>query len=230
MSKLYIVGTPIGNLKDITLRAIETLKSVDVIACEDTRVTRKLLSHYQIKNKKLISYNDKNEKKSSKGIIKLLEKNLSVAIVSDAGMPIISDPGFEILRETLKNKINYEVIPGVSAVTQSIVLSNMDTHYKFLGFLKPKTIQRQKQLKNLEFGTYITFISPYKLEKVLLDFKLVFKDEINIFLGRELTKKFETHYRGKPSEILLQIKDSIKGEFTMVFEIKKKKKKNKYGQ
>ena len=229
MSKLFIIGTPIGNLKDITLRAIETLKKVDIIACEDTRVTKKLLSHYKIENKKLISYNNNNEKKSSKGLIKLLNENKSVGLVSDAGMPVISDPGFEIIREVIKNNVEFELIPGVSALTHALVLSNMDINFKFLGFLKPKSIQRQNQLKKLEPGTYLTFVSPHKLEKQLFDMKEIFGDKVNIFLGKEFTKKFEAYYRGTPSEILKKIKDNVKGEFTMVFNFKKQKKVNKYG-
>lgn len=228
MSKLFIVGTPIGNLKDITLRALETLKEVDVIACEDTRVTQKLLNHYEIKNKKLISYHDKNEKQSANGILNLLEANKTVAIVSDAGMPMIADPGFEALRQVIKNEIPYEIIPGVSALTTTLSLSNFDTHFKFLGFLKPKTQQRRNQLQKLTQGTYIAFVSPHKLESTINDFKDIFNDNIQLFLGKELTKKFEKHYRGNPSEILEMIKDNIKGEYTLAFEMPKIKKENKY--
>ena len=229
MSKLFIIGTPIGNIKDITLRAIETLKKVDIIACEDTRVTRKLLSHYKIQNKKLISYHNNNEKKSTKGIIKLLSENKVVGLVSDAGMPVISDPGFEIIKEVIKNNFEFELIPGVSALTHALVLANMDVNFKFLGFLKPKSIQRQNQLKKLEPGTYITFVSPHKLKKQLSDMESVFGNNINIFLGKELTKKFENHYRGTPSEILKKLQNNVKGEFTMVFKVKKSKKVKKYG-
>ena len=229
MSKLYLVGTPIGNMKDITYRAVDTLKKVDVIACEDTRVTRKLLSHYEITDKKLISYNDRNEGPSSKGIIQMLLTGQVVAVVSDAGMPVINDPGFEVIREAYKNDIPVEVIPGPSATLTTLVLSNFDTHFKFHGFLKPKPIQRQNQLKKLNPGTHIAFISPHKLLKTLDDISLVFGEKIEIFLGRELTKKFETHYRGTISEIIKQVEDNVRGEFTIALFIPKIKA-NKYAK
>lgn len=228
MSKLYIVGTPIGNMKDITLRALETLKAVDVIACEDTRVTRKLLSYYEITDKKLIAYHDKNEKHSASGIIKLLKEGSSVAVVSDAGMPTINDPGFEAIRQAIANDVEFEMIPGVSATTTAVALSNLDTHFTFLGFLKPKTIQRQNQLKKLVPGSYVAFLSPHRLMGELADLQTVFGDDLKVFLGRELTKKFETHYRGTIVDVIEGVKDTIKGEFTVVFEIKRKKI-NKYG-
>ena len=227
MSKLYLVGTPIGNMKDITYRAIETLMEADVIACEDTRVTRKLLSHYKITNKKLISYNDRNESPSSKGIIEMILSGKVVAVVSDAGMPVVNDPGFEVIREAYKNEVPVEVIPGPSATLTTLVLSNFDTHFKFHGFLKPKTIQRQNQLKKLMPGTHIAFISPHQLLRTLEDINIVFGDNINVFLGRELTKKFETHYRGTISDVINQVKEDVKGEFTIALFIPKIKI-NKY--
>ena len=141
--KLFIVGTPIGNFDDITFRALDILKKVDVIACEDTRVTLKLLNHFDIKNKKLISYHNFNEKNSAKGSIDLiLNKNLSVALVSDAGMPTISDPGFNLIEEARKQKINFVVIPGVSATTTAICASNLGSEFTFLGFGKAKKKQK----------------------------------------------------------------------------------------
>ncbi|MCK5945664.1 MAG: 16S rRNA (cytidine(1402)-2'-O)-methyltransferase [Mycoplasmataceae bacterium] len=229
MNKIYIIGTPIGNLSDITLRALETLKELDVIACEDTRVTRKLLNHYEITSKKLISYHDKNEKASAKGIVDLIEQGLKVGVVSDAGMPVINDPGFEVIRQCIENDIHIEVIPGVSATTTAIALSNLDTHFKFLGFFKPKTGQRQNQLKKLTPGTYLAFGSPHRLMGELEDIKEVLGEETKVFIGRELTKKFETHYRGNVVEVIESVKDEIKGEFTIVFEIKKVKV-NKYAR
>ena len=229
MNKLYIVGTPIGNMKDITLRALETLKSVDIIACEDTRVTRKLLSYYEISDKKLIAYHDKNEKHSASGIVKLLKEGQMVAIVSDAGMPTINDPGFEAIRQALNNDIEIEIIPGVSATTTAIALSNLDTHFTFLGFLKPKTIQRQNQLKKLTPGSYVAFLSPHRLMGELEDLKTIFGPDLKMFLGRELTKKFESHYRGNVVDVIEAVKEHVKGEFTVVFEIQRKKV-NKYAK
>ncbi len=223
MGKIFIVGTPIGNMKDITLRAIETLKNVDVIACEDTRVTRKLLSYHEINNKKLISYHDKNEKNSAKGIIQLLELGNNVAVVSDAGMPVINDPGFEVIRQCISANIEIEVIPGVSATTMVAALSNFDAHFKFLGFLKPKTLQRQNQLKKLGIGSYIAFVSPHKIIKTLEDIKIALGENTKLFIGRELTKKFETHYRGSVDEVISKLGEIRKGEFTIAFEIGKEK-------
>ena len=231
MAKLYIVGTPIGNLKDITLRAIETLKHVDIIACEDTRVTKNLLNYFEIKNKKTIAYHDKNEKASSNGIINLIkEKNINVALVSDAGMPVINDPGYEVIRQAIMNDIEIIIVPGVSATTTTIVLSNFDTHFTFIGFLKPKKGQRQNQLKKLNSGSYVAFLSPHRLMQELEDIASVIGNDTKVFIGRELTKKFETHYRGTVLEVMAQVKNEIKGEFSIAFEVPKKEKVNKYGK
>lgn len=229
MSKLFIVGTPIGNMKDITLRALETLKEVNIIACEDTRVTKKLLSFHNITDKKLIAYHDKNEKASAKGIIQMIQDGENIAIVSDAGMPVVSDPGYEVIRQALQNDINVEVIPGVSATLTTLVLSNFDTFFKFNGFLKPKSGQRINQLKALEPGTHIFFASPHRIISELEDVKEALGEDTQVFIGRELTKMFETHYRGTPDQVIDQVKDEIKGEFTMAIEVKKKKV-NKYAK
>lgn len=229
MNKLFIVGTPIGNMKDITLRALETLKQVKVIACEDTRVTRKLLNHHDIRDKKLIAYHDKNEKASAKGIIDMIKNGEAVALVSDAGMPVVSDPGYEVIRQAIKHDVDIEVVPGVSATLTTLVLSNFDTYFKFNGFLKPKSGQRINQLKSLEPGTHIFFASPHRIISELEDIKEALGNDTQIFVGRELTKMFETHYRGTPDEIIEQIKDEVKGEFSMAIEVKKKKV-NKYAK
>ncbi|RTZ68902.1 MAG: 16S rRNA (cytidine(1402)-2'-O)-methyltransferase [Tenericutes bacterium] len=229
MSKLFIVGTPIGNMKDITLRAIETLKKVDVIACEDTRVTQKLLKYYEIKDKRLIAYHDRNESSSAKGIIDLINSGKDVAVVSDAGMPVINDPGFEVIRLAIKEEIKIEIIPGVSSITTVATMSNLDSHFKFLGFLKPKQGQRINQLKTLTKGSYIYLASPHRLINELNDILNVIGD-VKIYIGRELTKKFETHYRGHVSEVINKVKDEVKGEFTICFEIPKKAKVNKYAK
>lgn len=219
MAKLYVVGTPIGNSKDITLRAIETLHSVSYIACEDTRVTSKLLSILKIEGKKLLSCHEFNEKNSSLGIIKLIEQGNDVALVSDAGMPVISDPGYVVIREAINNGIDIDVIPGPSASTMAVVLSNLNTIYTFVGFLKDKTIQRQNQLLKLNEGTYVAYVSPHKLYQTLKDIKETCGANTKLFLGKELTKMFEKHFRGTVDEVLQQIDEkSIKGEYTMVFE------------
>ncbi|WKX02609.1 16S rRNA (cytidine(1402)-2'-O)-methyltransferase [Candidatus Mycoplasma mahonii] len=230
MSKLYVIGTPIGNLKDITLRAIETLNDVDVIACEDTRVTKKLLNHLEIIGKRTIAYHDKNEKSSAKGIIEMILSGKNVGLVSDAGMPVINDPGYEVIRLAIGSGVEIVVIPSVSAVLTTLVLSNFDTHFTFIGFLKPKSGQRQNQLKKLSPGTYVAFVSPHRIMSELEDIKTVFTENIKLFLGRELTKKFETHYRGTVVDVMEAIKDEIKGEMSIAFEVPKFKKVNKYAK
>lgn len=229
MSKLYIVGTPIGNMGDITLRAIETLQKVSTIACEDTRVTHKLLSHLNIQDKRLIAYHDKNEKHSAAGVIQLVQSGIDVAIVSDAGMPVVSDPGYEVIRQAIEKDVEIEVIPGVSATLTTLVLSSFDTHFKFHGFLKPKSGQRINQLKKLEPGTHIFFASPHRILGELDDIAEALGEDTNIFIGRELTKKFESHYRGTVLEVKEKVKDEIKGEFTVAIEVKKRKV-NKYAK
>ncbi|WP_406614018.1 16S rRNA (cytidine(1402)-2'-O)-methyltransferase [Mycoplasma corogypsi] len=232
MAKLYIVGTPIGNLEDITFRAIRTLNEVDIIACEDTRVTSKLLAHYEISNKKLITYNNVVENNSAKGLLSLLQNNNNVALVSDAGMPVVSDPGFAIIKLALENDIEIEIIPGVNAAVTAFVGSNFTSEFTFLGFIKDKTQQRINQLKELQQGTYIFYVSPHKLLKTLEDINEVFSDKADLCLAKELTKIHEQWFRGKASELLEHFNslDSIKGEYTLVLNIPKVKheKVNKY--
>lgn len=224
MSKLFLVATPIGNLKDITLRALEVLESVDYIACEDTRNSIKLLNHYNIK-KPLLSHHTHNERNSSKGILKLLQEGNNIAFISDAGMPIISDPGFNLLLEAKAHNVDFEIIPGVSASILAYVYSNFDPQFKFLGFLEPKTIKRKNIFKNLEIGTYVAFISPYKLLSTIEDMEEVFSDSVSIYLVKELTKINEKHFFGSPKQILEQLKsNSLKGEFSISFKIQKKQK------
>ncbi|KUH47187.1 16S rRNA (cytidine(1402)-2'-O)-methyltransferase [Mycoplasmopsis meleagridis] len=234
MSKIYIVGTPIGNMKDITYRAIEILKEVDLIACEDTRVTKKLLDYWNIK-KKLLVYNKFNEKNSAKGIInKLNSENINLALVSDAGMPLISDPGFDIIKEARNNNIEIELIPGVNAAISTFVLSAFASEFIFLGFPKEKISQREKQIRSfVENYAYIFYVAPHKLLYFIDEIDKIWNDRAQIFLAKELTKMFEKHYTGSPKEIkkLLE-KETIKGEFTLVLKLKthKRIKVNKYAK
>lgn len=230
MTKFFIVGTPIGNFDDITLRAIETLKNVDIIACEDTRVTKKLLNHFSIYDKKLISYHNHNETISSKKIIDfLLNENKSVALVSDAGMPTISDPGFILVESIKKNNIPFEIIPGVSAITTIMAISGLGPNFTFLGFGKSKKNQLENQIKKLTEGTYLFFCAPNKIEFLISIIEKYHKDSY-VVVGREMTKKFETFYFGSPIEIKEQINQNYRGEFSLVFKIIKNKKEkiNKY--
>lgn len=216
MSKLYVVATPIGNLEDITLRALDTLKNVDVIACEDTRVTSKLLARHEIK-KELISYHQHSKVSKIDKIIEIIKQGKSVALVSDAGTPGISDPGSELLKEAYKNDIEVEVIPGPSAITAALSLCDFNTHeFIFYGFL-PHKKGRQTKFKEIanEKKAIILYESVHRIKKLLAEL-LEFAGDRQIFIGRELTKKFETVYRGKISEV----KDKIieKGEFVVILE------------
>ncbi|HZW39252.1 MAG TPA: 16S rRNA (cytidine(1402)-2'-O)-methyltransferase [Ignavibacteriaceae bacterium] len=214
--KLYIVSTPIGNLKDITLRALETLKEVDFIICEDTRVTGNLLNHYMIK-KELVSANAFNE--SSK--IKYILDKLSIAdaaIVSDAGTPGISDPGLRIISAAIKEGLEVIPIPGVTAAITALSLSGFPTDaFVFEGFL-PQKKGRQKLLKQLaeEERTIIVYESTYRIEKLLQELK-EYMPERNVVVCRELTKKFEEVWRGKPEELLNDfVNKTNKGEYVVV--------------
>ncbi|QGZ97899.1 16S rRNA (cytidine(1402)-2'-O)-methyltransferase [Mycoplasma sp. NEAQ87857] len=233
MAKLYIVGVPIGNLEDITLRALKTLQDCNIIACEDTRVTKKLLScytnapyNYLMDNKKLLTYNNYTENKSAKGIINLINQGNDVALVSDAGMPVVSDPGFEVIKQARENNIEVEIIPGVNAAITAFVASNFTSTFSFNGFIKDKTQQRINELKKLDIGTYIFYVSPHKLEQTLIDIDSVFANNAQLCLAKELTKMYEKFYYGTALEVLEQLKNdnAIKGEFTLVLNIPKIKR------
>ncbi|MBU4689485.1 16S rRNA (cytidine(1402)-2'-O)-methyltransferase [Mycoplasma zalophidermidis] len=234
MSKIYIIGTPIGNLKDITLRALETLKICDAIACEDTRVSGKLLSYYGI-DKKLISYSKINEKKTAEYLIEMcLSEEINLGLVSDAGMPMVSDPGFELISLARKNDISIELIPGVNAAISAFALSGLSSTFVFHGFPKEKKGQRQNQLESLSSDfSHIFYVSPHKLNNFLDDLEIIWADKIQIFIARELTKIHETQYFGNIRDIRTQLDNtSQKGEFTIVIKPveSKKIKINKYAE
>lgn len=215
---LYMVATPIGNLKDITLRALEILKSVSIIACEDTRLTSKLLAHYGIK-KRLISYFEYNKLKRSRQLIELLKDGQSIALVTDSGTPAISDPGFYITREASREGIRISPVPGPSALIAALSVSGMPTdRFIFEGFLPPKQIARRKKLFLLkeEKRTIIFYESTYRLSKTLSDIKDIFGDII-ICICKELTKVYEEAKRDKVSE-LLDYFSGVKqrGEFVII--------------
>ncbi len=214
--KLYLVPTPIGNLSDITFRAVEVLKSVDYIACEDTRVSGKLLMNYGIKAK-LISHYVHNEKKSCEKIIELIKSGSSVAYISDAGMPAISDPGKALVLKAIKNNLDYTILPGASASTCAYAASKFeDGEFYFVGFVDRKN--RKSKLDELSHikAPIIFYESPHRIEKFLDDLLEVFGDR-DISVLREISKMYESYIHGSISELLLneEIKNP-KGEFVVV--------------
>ncbi|MCZ7611261.1 MAG: 16S rRNA (cytidine(1402)-2'-O)-methyltransferase [Ignavibacterium sp.] len=215
--KLYIVSTPIGNLKDITLRALETLKEVDFILCEDTRVSVNLLNHYGI-SKDLISLNAVNESHKIQSIITKLKSNKTGALISDAGTPLISDPGARLVSACLENEIEIIPIPGASAILSALCMSGLPTDsFVFEGFL-PQKKGRQTKLKQLalEERTIILYESMYRIEKLLNELNEFMPERYNV-VCREITKKFEETWRGYPKDILENYSDKVvKGEFVVV--------------
>jgi len=215
---LYIVSTPIGNLEDITLRAIRILKEVDLIAAEDTRHTGHLLKHYDI-HTALTSYFEGNESKKKEFILSKLKHGSQIALVSDAGTPGISDPGFRLIQLAIENKIPVIPIPGPSAVIAALSVAGLPTDsFLFKGFLPHKSKKKRDLLKELEGmrETLIFYESPHRLSETLKDIFEIFGDR-EIVLTRELTKIYEEILRGKVSEIQNQLaKRNLKGEITLV--------------
>lgn len=222
---LFLVSTPIGNLEDITLRALRTLKEVDFICAEDTRTVGKLLSHYDIKNR-VISYYSYNEQKRIPQIINMLKSGESVALVSEAGTPSISDPGQRLVAECVNYDINIVPIPGPSAVVASLVASGLPTdRFLFQGFL-PRKKRRNKVLQNLssEPGTIILFESSMRIQKTIEDVVKIMGNRY-IVISRELTKRFEEHIRGFATDILSIIQSKkLKGEIVLLIAGEKFKK------
>ena len=217
---LYIVATPIGNLDDITKRAISILSEVDIIACEDTRHTGRLLANYGIKNK-LVSFHQHNENQFAESLIDLLNKNNNIALVSDAGTPLISDPGYPLVKLAHENHIKVVPVVGASAIIALLCSSGLPTNeFLFTGFLPAKSKQRQEELKRIRENPFTTVIyeSTHRIIKSLEDMeKILGKDRI-IVIGRELTKTFETIKLGKVSEILDFVQsdsNQTKGEFVI---------------
>lgn len=220
MSSLFIVGTPIGNLEDITYRAIKILSSVDMIAAEDTRHTKILLDKYLI-NKPMSSYHKFNIKAKTNYFVEILKAGKNIALVSDAGMPAISDPGYELVKAALDNGISVVPIPGPSAMITALSVSGLPTDkFMFLGFLPKKRGKIVKVFKELNSfsGTIIIYESPYRLIKTLKVIKEIF-GERKVVVARELTKKFEEVLRGNISDALNNLEmRKIKGEMTLLIE------------
>ena len=229
MSYLYIVATPIGNLDDITFRAINILKSVDYILCEDTRQSQKILSNFDIKNKKLISYHQHSDDKKLNEIIELLRHGNNIAVVTDAGTPCISDPGYILIknaREELKENLKIIPIPGASAAISALSVCGFNlSSFNFLGFI-PNKNGREKFIKNIaknNDNVFCFYESCYRIEKLLDQIEKIFIEEKQenrqIFIIREITKMFETSYFGNIIEVKEQMKnDMMKGEFVVVID------------
>lgn len=214
---IYFVATPIGNLNDISLRALETLKNVQVIACEDTRTSKVLLDKFEIKNKLLISYHKFNEQEGSQNIIKLASEGKDIAVISDAGMPGISDPGNILAKKLVEAKIDFTVIPGASALTTALVLSGFDSrNFFFAGFLPEKKVEKDKLLSQISTlsSTLIFYVSSHNIKK---DIQYLFEQLGNrkACLVKELTKVFETKYYFS----LLSLPEiDERGEFVLIVE------------
>ena len=218
IGKLYIVATPIGNLEDITLRALRILKEVDLIAAEDTRQTLKLLNHYEI-NKPLISYHRHNEEIKSEILIEKLKNGENIALVSDAGTPGICDPGEEVIKKAIDENIEIISIPGACAMINALIVSGISTkEFEFLGFLPLNKKLRKQKLKEIETSnkTIIIYEAPHKMKTTLRDLKDILKDR-KIVLARELTKIHEEFIRKNIDDLLNEI-DSLKGEMILIIE------------
>lgn len=216
---LYVVPTPIGNLEDITLRAIRILQEADIVVCEDTRQTVKLLSHLKI-SKQLISFYTQNQLKRIPQIISMLNEGKNIALVSDCGTPAISDPGYYLIKEALIHNINVVPLPGACALITALVGSGLETDsFIFLGFLRRKTGKMKKELELAKESkkTIIFYESPHRIIKTLEVCKEVFGETTNIVLARELTKKFEEFIRGTISEVISNLSNrQILGEFVVI--------------
>ncbi len=214
---LYIVATPIGNLEDITYRAVRILGEVDAVACEDTRVTSFLLTHYDIK-KPLIIFNAQNESKKINDVIERVKFGESIALVSDAGTPGISDPGIRLVHKAIEEDIDVVGVPGPNAAIMALSISGLPTDaFVYEGFI-PQKKGRQKLLKELaeEKRTIVIYESMYRIEKLLTELN-EYMPQRQVAVGRELTKKFEEFWRGTPSQILEDIKEyTVKGEFVVI--------------
>ena len=225
-SGLYVVSTPIGNLMDITLNAIKILKISDVILCEDTRVSKKVLEKHNIKNKQLIAYHKFNEKKRLQKVVSLLEDKKIVSIISDAGTPCISDPGSILLNEITKKKINIFSIPGPSSVISAVSISGFSDKFIFYGFFpeKLKDIKKDLEILSKLNLTIVFFISAKKFNKNMIYFEKYFSDR-KLLICKELTKMYEEHFRLEVSDIK-DLKVNLRGEITLVLSEKLKDESN----
>lgn len=224
---LYVVSTPIGNLEDITLRALRTLKEADLIAAEDTRHSLKLLTHYEIK-KPLISYWSERERQGARQILERLRAGDSVALISDAGTPGISDPGYLLIKQALEEEIDVVSIPGACALVAALSVSGLSAaEFTFIGFLPPKKNERLKKLRELAFETrsLIFYEAPHRVLECLSDMEEVFSGARRVALMRELTKFHEETLRGELQDVLDRLEDRpTAGEYVLVVEGRPKEK------
>jgi 16S rRNA (cytidine1402-2'-O)-methyltransferase len=217
---LYLVGTPIGNLEDITLRALRVLKDVDVIACEDTRQTQKLLNHYAIMTR-TTSYHEHNEMTKSAELVKEMQEGASVALVSDAGMPGISDPGYRLITLAIRHRVPVVPIPGASAFLSALVASGLPTDsFRFSGFLPAKRGDRRAALEGVKSSprTQVFYEAPHRVVEALEDVVEVLGVARHVVVAREVTKLHEEFLRGRASEVLenLKAREAVKGEITLL--------------
>jgi 16S rRNA (cytidine1402-2'-O)-methyltransferase len=217
---LYLVATPIGNLEDITLRALRVLKEVDQIACEDTRQTQKLLNHYGITTR-TISYHEHNEITRAAELVKELQEGASVALVTDAGMPGISDPGFRLISLAIRHHVPVVPIPGASAFLAALVASGLPTDsFRFSGFLPAKRGERRAALEAIKTSprTQVFYEAPHRIVEALSDVVEVLGNTRHVVIAREVTKLHEEFLRGRAGEVLeaLQSRDGVKGEITLI--------------
>jgi 16S rRNA (cytidine1402-2'-O)-methyltransferase len=215
---LYLVATPIGNLEDITLRALRILKEADQIACEDTRHTQKLLSHYNI-SKPLVSYHEHNEMTRAPELVLAMEQGQQIALVSDAGMPLVSDPGFRLVTLALRHHISVTPVPGPSALLAALSASGLpNEEFLFAGFLPARSGERQRALERLriEDRTIIFYEAPHRIEETLADAREILGDR-PACLAREVTKLHEEFRRGTLSELIASLSDKpVRGEITLL--------------
>ncbi|MDQ3982098.1 MAG: 16S rRNA (cytidine(1402)-2'-O)-methyltransferase [Actinomycetota bacterium] len=219
--RLVLCGTPIGNLDDMAPRAVEALRAADVIACEDTRRTRKLLSHFGIPTPAMVVLNDVTERRKTPEVVAEVRRGRTVALVSDAGMPGLSDPGYRLVRACIDAGLKVEVVPGPSAVVTALALSGLAPgRFVFEGFLPRKPGDRRKRIESLatEPRTIVLFESPHRIEATLEDLRAVLGDR-RVSLARELTKLYEEVVRGSLSEVIAALQDKPpRGEITLVVE------------
>lgn len=221
MGKLYICGTPIGNLEDVSIRLLKTLRRVDLIACEDTRHTLKLLNRYKIKNH-LVSYHEHSPQQKEDYLLNLLLEGQEIALVTDAGMPSISDPGQKLVQRAIAAGVKIEVVPGPSAVTTAVAISGLDcTSFIFVGFLPNRKLKRQQMLEQLaaEKRVVVCYEAPHRLPAALEDIAFIMGGERRVVVARELTKVHEEILRGSVTEIKTLFADSpCRGEICLLIE------------